>query len=64
MYLIFYKNLMVLYFSQDEKAKISCLQLLHKDMTLISSVSLAWGIINMNIRIVHLKNQGKWELED
>ena len=52
---------MVLYFSQDEKAKISCLQLLHKDMALISST---WGIINMNIRIVHLKKQGKWEFED
>ena len=26
-------------------------------MTLISRVSLAWGIINMNIRIVHL---GSW----
>ena len=61
MYFIFYKNLMVLYFSQDEKAKISCLQLLHKDMALISST---WGIINMNIRIVHLKKQGKWEFED
>ena len=61
MYFIFYKNLMVPHFSQDEKAKISCLQLLHKDKALISST---WGIINMNIRIVHLKKQGKWEFED
>ena len=31
-------------------------------MTLISSVSLAWGQINMNIRIVHLKTKvsGSW----
>ena len=64
MHIIFYKDLMVPHFSQDEKAKTSCLQLLHKDMTLISSVSLAWGIINIKIRILHLKNQVKWELED
>ena len=44
------------HFSQDEKAKTSRLQLLHKDKTLISST---WGQINMNIRIVHLKKQGK-----
>ena len=57
MYFVFYKKLMVFWhFSQDEKAKLSCLQLLHKDMAPISST---WGQIDMNI---HPKNKAKMKM--